>query len=287
MFRYLKIATPLCAAAIFAAACGNPSVEAARALKVEGNDAAAEAAREYRRLAYFEDKMMWDDASAIAFREKALTVQRDGLSRMLTPAALNEATPEEIKAAYRYLSALMASGAAELAPKSTGQAVARLDCWAEQSAEGYQKDHIALCRDGFRDYADEAASVLRAAGRDDIQVAVPVRVFTVTFPPGSTVPAAGSREALDAAAEYAAMYATVRVVLGGHADRAGDPAMNQRLSQARAESVARLLRARGVNGAAISTIGFGETYPRATTPDGQKSVENRRVEIVIGPAATL
>ena len=46
MFRYLKIATPLCAAAIFAAACGNPSVEAARALKVEGNDAAAEAARE-------------------------------------------------------------------------------------------------------------------------------------------------------------------------------------------------------------------------------------------------
>ena len=120
MFRYLKIATPLCAAAIFAAACGNPSVEAARALKVEGNDAAAEAAREYRRLAYFEDKMMWDDASAIAFREKALTVQRDGLPRMLTPAALNEATPEEIKAAYRYLNALMASGAAELAPKSTG-----------------------------------------------------------------------------------------------------------------------------------------------------------------------
>jgi outer membrane protein OmpA-like peptidoglycan-associated protein len=44
-----------------------------------------------------------------------------------------------------------------------------------------------------------------------------------------------------------------------------------------------MLRARGVADAQISTIGFGEMYPRIVTPDGQRSTGNRRVEIVIGP----
>ena len=48
-----------------------------------------------------------------------------------------------------------------------------------------------------------------------------------------------------------------------------------------------MLKARGVPEEKINTIGFGETYPRVITPDGQKSDENRRVEIVIGPDRLL
>ena len=68
MYRYLHIATPLAVGAVVAlTACTNPDVEAAKRLDIKGDTAAAEAAREYRRLAIYEDKAMWDKASAVAF----------------------------------------------------------------------------------------------------------------------------------------------------------------------------------------------------------------------------
>ena len=79
----------------------------------------------------------------------------------------------------------------------------------------------------------------------------------------------------------------MRIVLGGHTDKSGSATRNRYLSEARADWVARMLKARGVSETQISKIGFGETYPRVVTPDGQRNDENRRVEIVIGPDRIL
>ena len=109
-----------------------------------------------------------------------------------------------------------------------------------------------------------------------------LKTYSISFPLGSDRPLPGAERIIEAAARYA-KHAEMRVVLGGHADRIGGASFNQRLLQRRADAVARLLRAKGVAAEHIRTIGFGETYPLIHTPDGERSPENRRVEIVIGP----
>lgn len=265
------------------AACANPEIEAAKQLDIDGHGVNAEAAREYKRLAHYEDRQMWDKASAIAFSEKAIAAAHGELETITG----NGHTNAEIAAAYRYLNHMRALGADRVAPKATGQAIARLDCWAEQAQEGDQPLDIGFCRDGFIDYASETAEVLRAAGRPVAAQVAALRSFNVTFPLGSTMPGVGADRVLDAAADYAKSSKNLRIVLGGHADKSGSAKRNRYLSQARAECIAAMLKARGVPAEQISTIGFGETYPRVITPDGQRSDENRRVEIVIGPDKRL
>lgn len=284
--RYTSLKIGAAAGCLLAiTACTNPEIEAAKTLDIKGSDVSAEAAREYKRLAHFEDKEMWDKASAIAFSEKAIAAANGVVGA--GPAGDRKVHDAEIAAAYRYLNHMRALGADRIAPKATGQAIARLDCWAEQAGEGDQPLHIDFCRDGFAEYASETAEALRAAGRPVAVTAPALKTFKVTFPLGSTMPAAGANDVLDAAADYAKSDNNLRIVLGGHADKSGSARLNQHLSQARADRVANLLRARGVPPSQISTIGFGETYPHVVTPDGQKSDENRRVEIVIGPGRLL
>ena len=90
-----------------------------------------------------------------------------------------------------------------------------------------------------------------------------------------------------AAARHALSKDGLRIVLGGHADRSGPAALNQKLSAARAATVSQLLQRLGVPLDRISTIGFGETYPKTMTPDGERHADNRRVEIVVGPVRPL
>ena len=290
MMRYSHIAAPLAAPLVFLLAllltgCADKDINAAENLKIDGNAMSDEAAREYRRLAYFENKVMWDRASARAFSEKALAAA-DGRLQLNTDAAATSTEAADIAAAYVALADMLALGGGDMAPKAAGQALARLDCWAEQASEGDQPQHIAFCRDGFQAYADETATTLAASGRAP-DWALPLKTFAVTFALGSTQPDAEARRVIDEAARFARGKDGLRIVLGGHADRSGSPRRNQQLSEARAETVARLLRQAGINNADLSTIAFGETYPKNRTPDGQRSAENRRVEIVIGPARML
>ena len=78
-----------------------------------------------------------------------------------------------------------------------------------------------------------------------------------------------------------------RVAIEGHTDSIGSAESNQRLSERRAQSVARALENSGVSYQRIETNGFGEQYPVApdTTPSGSDNPtgreKNRRVEVVV------
>jgi outer membrane protein OmpA-like peptidoglycan-associated protein len=76
--------------------------------------------------------------------------------------------------------------------------------------------------------------------------------------------------------------ATVQV--RGHTDSTGDPASNQALSDQRAASIASFLTGAGVD-ATVTSIGFGETQPLALEDTDAGRQFNRRVEVVIRPAA--
>jgi outer membrane protein OmpA-like peptidoglycan-associated protein len=78
-------------------------------------------------------------------------------------------------------------------------------------------------------------------------------------------------------------YPNSTVFVVGHTDNTGAAAYNQQLSERRAQSVASVLIAGGVNPGRIIATGRGEDQPIASnlTPEGRQ--ENRRVDITIRP----
>ncbi len=80
-------------------------------------------------------------------------------------------------------------------------------------------------------------------------------------------------------------YPNSNVQIIGHTDSDGEASYNQGLSERRANAVADVLQANGVNYSRLVTIGRGENNPVASnlTPEGKS--QNRRVEIVIVPSA--
>jgi len=53
-------------------------------------------------------------------------------------------------------------------------------------------------------------------------------------------------------------------VISGHTDSSGSDALNQRLSERRAQSVSNYLNGAGIMPDRIESIGFGETQPVAS-----------------------
>ncbi len=289
MVRLKYLSIPAVFSAVIAlGACTSPELEAVSKIDIKGEGVAAEAAREYKRMAQFEAEVMWDRASAIAFAEKALVAAEGrAVPDNADAMPLDARSRAEIRDAYRMLQVLRASGADEVSPRATGQAIARLDCWNEQANEGFQDSHIGFCKHSFGEYVAESARTLKAAGLGHSDVVMGARSFSVTFPLGSAIPKTGGDHVIAAAARHALSKDDLRIVLGGHADRSGSAGFNQRLSAARAERVSQLLQVHGVPLDRISTIGFGETYPKTRTPDGERHNDNRRVEIVVGPVRPL
>lgn len=74
---------------------------------------------------------------------------------------------------------------------------------------------------------------------------------------------------------------SLKIELGGHTDNVGDAAMNQALSQKRAESVLNYLVSGGVSASQLSAKGDGQNNPLESndTPEGRD--KNRRTELKI------
>ncbi|MFW6345718.1 MAG: TolC family protein, partial [Halomonas sp.] len=85
----------------------------------------------------------------------------------------------------------------------------------------------------------------------------------------------------DLVADILAIDDLERVYIAGHADTTGNDAINDPLSQRRADSVAGYLVSQGVDQGLIETRGFGSRQPVATndTVDGRR--QNRRVEVTL------
>lgn len=107
----------------------------------------------------------------------------------------------------------------------------------------------------------------------------------VTFASGSANINPGFYTTLDAVAESLIKYPNSLVDVYGFTDTTGSDALNQRLSEQRAQSVADYLAARGVARSRFATRGFGESYDqlRVKTADNVDESLNRRVEIKIIP----
>lgn len=104
----------------------------------------------------------------------------------------------------------------------------------------------------------------------------------IYFDPGSARIQVVSWPIIDAVAQVMRANPQIRrVAIEGHTDAAGSMAVNQRMSEARAQAVRTALIERGVEPARLEATGYGETRPITLGRSAQEQAYNRRVEFTI------
>ena len=112
-----------------------------------------------------------------------------------------------------------------------------------------------------------------------------VSMSDVLFDSGKFSLKPGAREKLAKVAGILLSYPGLNIAVGGYTDNVGGDAMNQTLSENRADSVRDYLVQQGVASGAVSSKGFGNSLPVATNGNSTGRQQNRRVELLVSGEA--
>lgn len=93
------------------------------------------------------------------------------------------------------------------------------------------------------------------------------------------------QDPLNKLADVIRKYDRTDVTVAGHTDSSGSDSYNQRLSENRAQAVASYFASRGITPGRLTTVGYGESQPRADNGTASGRQLNRRVEILLRPRA--
>jgi outer membrane protein OmpA-like peptidoglycan-associated protein len=89
---------------------------------------------------------------------------------------------------------------------------------------------------------------------------------------------------LDIVVEFMAHKKSARVEISGHTDNVGKPKSNKALSQARAESCRKYIVSKGIDGARIKAVGYGDEKPIVPNDSDENRQKNRRIEVIEVPS---
>ena len=146
----------------------------------------------------------------------------------------------------------------------------------------YGVDYLSLGRHGVSAHLD-------VANKPDLNLKLTMRykredypkslvLENVEFATGKATLVGDSQSRLDVIVEYMTHKKSVQIEISGHTDNVGDKKANKALSQKRADAVRDYLVSKGIDGARIKAVGYGDAKPAApnTTPEGRQ--KNRRIE---------
>lgn len=103
----------------------------------------------------------------------------------------------------------------------------------------------------------------------------------IVFRPSSADVDSRSTPVLAEIADVLAHNPQVRILVEGHTDNSGDPALNRSLSQRRAEAVRQWLVNSGIDGSRIEAKGFGDEQPIVPNLTAESRARNRRVQFTL------
>lgn len=134
--------------------------------------------------------------------------------------------------------------------------------------------------------AEPAQAALETAGPLDAEACtgrfeIVSRSGNIFFRSGSARLKAESHGILDQLADIITRCPGMVIEVGGHTDDEGSDAANQRLSEQRAQSVARYLAEKGVEAARLRSVGYGESRPVVPNDTWENKARNRRIEFVV------
>lgn len=109
--------------------------------------------------------------------------------------------------------------------------------------------------------------------------------WSIEFLSGKATLTPKAMKTLDSIATQAVVASGLRIELTGHTDNVGDPAMNQTLSEARANAVKAWLQSNygaSFPNSRVTVSGKGDTNPIASNETEAGKAKNRRVVVVMG-----
>jgi outer membrane protein OmpA-like peptidoglycan-associated protein len=143
--------------------------------------------------------------------------------------------------------------------------------------------------DGVNDEEDKCPQVagsIANKGCPEIEDAVIQKVNyaaqNILFVTGKYTLQSSSNKGLDEVAKVLEQSPDLMITISGHTDNVGEEAMNQTLSENRANTVRQYFIKKGISENRISANGFGELQPIADNKTAAGRTKNRRVELTIG-----
>jgi outer membrane protein OmpA-like peptidoglycan-associated protein len=212
----------------------------------------------------------WDLARARASADSANQVA--ALARASADSA-NQAAARTLSYADSVRSAAGAASAAAAAAAAA----------AQQQALAAQREALAARQERDAARARLASSISAILDTKRETRGLVVNLSDVLFTSGQAVLQPGARENLSRLSGILLAYpGPYTLAIGGHTDSVGSDAMNDKLSQARAESVRNYLVQAGIAASHVtSATGYGKHQPVADNATAEGRARNRRVEIVI------
>lgn len=111
-----------------------------------------------------------------------------------------------------------------------------------------------------------------------------IRLYGLNFPSGKAVIQPEYFTLLTKVQKSFSKFRNCEVLIEGHTDSTGADALNQKLSEERAEAVRQYILANAsIIPEKVNSIGFGETKPLATNETKEGQAKNRRIDVVIIP----
>ncbi len=110
-----------------------------------------------------------------------------------------------------------------------------------------------------------------------------IRLGNVNFDTGKATIKAESLPVLDQVGKILVTGRSCKIEIGGHTDSSGSDALNQRLSEQRAQSVKDYLvkTFADLKGDQYTVVGYGEGQPIADNKTKEGKAQNRRVEFKV------
>ncbi|MBN2571341.1 MAG: OmpA family protein [Ignavibacteriales bacterium] len=116
---------------------------------------------------------------------------------------------------------------------------------------------------------------------EEIEVGQTIQLNNIYFEFAKSNLLPESYSELNIVSDFLIQNPTVVIELAGHTDNVGSDSYNQKLSEARANSVKTYLISRGVSSTRLVAVGYGELRPIATNSTDWGREQNRRVEFTI------
>jgi len=189
----------------------------------------------------------------------------------------------ELSEARAKLVAALGAGAAEASPARAAEAQVYFDCWMQEQEENWQPEDIARCRDNFYAALD-GITPAPVAEAPVVSKPKPQSVrFVVYFETNKYNIDSEDQTVIAEAKAAAEKLGSPIVKISGNTDTVGSVDYNQKLSEMRAQAVAKVLEAGNTPVRAMVTEANGELKPALVTADETEEQRNRRVEIILEP----
>ena len=227
----------------------------------------------------YRDSDFFADRAIMAAKDQKVAPQQIS-ARDLSVEVLNEAA-----AARRKLTVVRYKGGSWAYPILTAKAQLGFDCWLQEMEEGFQPKDIAACRVRYESAMNHIEEAERLATMMTMTVAsgsakpMERMTFDIFFDFDSDKPIGEAETNVANIALVIKEFKNPIVAVIGNADQVGETEYNLKLSRRRAEAVAAILRAHGIEPSGI--FARGDQAPAIELLDRAANRRNRVVVISV------